>query len=44
MVFCGLRVGKFYGNLTVVFAVEPGEIFVVRAENERHGFCPSGHS
>ena len=44
LVLCSLGVGEFYGGLAVVFAVEPSEVLVVGAENERHDFCPSGHS
>lgn len=43
LVLEGLGVGKADDSVTVVLAVEPGKVLVVRAEDEREDFDPAGH-
>lgn len=40
----GLGVGQLNGTATVVFAVQPAEVLIVRAEDKRHDLGPAGHS
>ena len=43
LILCRLWIRQAHGRLTVVFAVEVGEILVVRAEDQGHDFGPAGH-
>lgn len=39
----GLGVGQPDGTATVILAVQPAEVLIVRAEDQRHDLGPAGH-